>query len=68
MTCEYEWMGFCGHDHTGTCEGCGSRTSEADGWCRRCLSLAPLVAYRAWLQLLDADQAAWRGPALVATP
>ena len=38
-----------------TCEGCGRRTSEVDGWCRLC----------AWLQLIDADQRAGGGPVLV---
>ena len=55
MTCDYEWLGFCGHDHhrdPGTCGNCGRRTSEVDGWCRLC---------DAWLALLDADQRAGRG-------
>ena len=52
MTCDYGFLGFCGHDHgPDSCEGCGRRTSEVAGWCRLC----------AWLALLDADQQAGRG-------
>jgi hypothetical protein len=47
------------------CTSCGRRTAEVDGWCRLCAQLAPVLAWRAWLGLLDADQDAGRGIALV---
>ena len=43
------------------CQNCGRRTGEVSGQCRRCVSLAPFAAYRAWLALLNADQRAGRG-------
>ena len=49
-----------------TCTSCGRRTAEVvDGWCRLCAQLPPVLAYRAWLRLLDADQQAGRGAALL---
>ena len=41
-----------------TCQTCGQ---PVDSRCGRCVELAPIAAYRAWLALLDADQAAGRG-------
>ena len=64
MTCDYEFLGFCGHDH-GTCENCGRRTEDVATRCWLCQAL-PFAAYWRWLdRALDRDRREGRGPVLV---